>query len=347
MDQQIRFCDAGAGRLAYAVAGQGPALVLPTWWMGHLELSWQHAPFRAFVEALAARHTVVRYDPLGTGLSQRTRAPEDFSLAVELEALERLIDHAELERCSLLGFSSGGPVAIAYAAAHAQRVSRLVLYGTYADGSRITAAATRDALLQMVREHWGLGPRVLTSVFLPESEAAERQWFGRLQREAAEPETAARLLGLVYELDVSDRLGDVQAPTLVLHRRGDRTIPYERGVEVAAGIPDARLHSLEGTLHFPWLGDPAALLEAMAQFLRLGSYPLAAAEPAAVEQVALSDREREVLELIAQGLGDREIAERLILSPHTVHRHVANVRTKLGQPSRSAAVAEAYRLGLI
>ena len=97
---------------------------------GHLELTWENERFRAFVEALASRHTVIRYDPLGTGLSETRRSEEDFSLRFKLEALERLLDHLGLERCSPFGFSSGGPLAVAYAGEHPDRVSRLVLYGT-------------------------------------------------------------------------------------------------------------------------------------------------------------------------------------------------------------------------
>ena len=350
MDQQIRFCEVGAGRIAYATVGEGSPVVLPTWWMGHLELTWENARFRRFVEALASRHTVVRYDPLGTGLSERARADADFSLAVELEVLGRVVAHAGLDRFSLLGFSSGGPLAIAYAAGHPERITRLILYGAYADGGRITDERTRQSLVHMVREHWGLGSRVLTSVFLPETESEEARWFTEVQRRAADPAVAARLLDLVYRLDVTAALADVLAPTLVLHRRDDRTIPYELGVELAAGIPEAELRTLEGDLHFPWLGDTTSLLTAIGDFTHVGPYALpdvAAGAPESEDRDPLSERECEVLALVAEGLSDAEIAGRLILSPHTIHRHVANIRAKLGQPSRAAAVAEGSRRGLI
>lgn len=134
-------------------------------------------------------------------------------------------------------------------------MSRLVLYGTYADGSTITDAETRRAFIQVVREHWGLGARVLTSVSLADADTEEAKWFADLQRASADARTAARLLALTYELDVGAALTQVAAPTLVLHRRDDRTIPYRLGVELAASIPGAVLTSLEGTPHFPWLGD--------------------------------------------------------------------------------------------
>ena len=133
---------------------------------------------------------------------------------------------------------------------------------------------------------------------------------------------------------------------MVVHRREDRAIPYRLGREVAAGITGATLVPLEGSAHFPWAGDAGSVVRALRAVLTAQSSPERPAEkePAAA---LLSRREREVLKLLAHGLTDREIAEQLIVSPHTVHRHVANIRHKLGRGSRTAAVAEAARLGLL
>ena len=137
----------------------------------------------------------------------------------------------------------------------------------------------------------------------------------------------------------------MRAPTLVVHRRGDRAIPYHLGRELAAAIPGATLIPLDGSAHFPWAGDWHSVARALALGARArGSGAAVAGEPAAA---LLSGREREVLALVASGLSDQEIAEQLVLSPHTVHRHVANIRHKLGRGSRAAAVAEAARLGLL
>jgi DNA-binding CsgD family transcriptional regulator len=126
----------------------------------------------------------------------------------------------------------------------------------------------------------------------------------------------------------------------------DRAIPYRLGREVAAGITGATLVPLEGSAHFAWAGDADGVVRALRAVLTAQSSPERPAEeePAAAP---LSRREREVLELLAHGLTDREIAQQLIVSPHTVHRHVANIRHKLGRGSRTAAVAEAARLGLL
>jgi DNA-binding CsgD family transcriptional regulator len=193
----------------------------------------------------------------------------------------------------------------------------------------------------------------LSDVWLPGADAATRDRFAALQRAAAGADVAATLLERVYRADVRDVLGAVRAPVLVLHRRRDRAVPFAAGRELAALLPDARLVALEGELHPPWLGDRDAVLAAATAFLdahhpadppRAGEVPLAGA---AGGTGPLSEREAEVLRLVADGLSEAEIARKLILSPHTVHRHVANIRVKLGQPSRAAAAAHAVRRGLI
>ena len=229
-----------------------------------------------------------------------------------------------------------------------------MLYGGYARGAEVAAPEVRDSILSVVSAHWGLGSRLLADVFLPDASAEELEAFARFQRAAATPETAAAHLAFVYSVDVAAELARIDAPTLVLHRREDRAIPFELGRELAASVPAARLLTLEGSDHLPWRGDAAAIAAAVGEFLdgdAEAGVPLQARRPEArgerAELPGLSDRELEVLRLVAAGLKDAEIAERPILSPHTVHRHVANVRTKLRQPSRAAAVAQAGRLGLI
>ena len=164
------------------------------------------------------------------------------------------------------------------------------------------------------------------------------------QRAAATPETAAELLRLVFDYDVRDALSALGAPTLVVHRDRDRAIPVRVGQEVAGLVAGADLVTIPGDAHLPWHGDVADSVGAVAAFLGLPE-PSREALPEGIGE--LSDREREVLCLVAEGLSDTEIAERLVLSPHTVHRHVANIRRKLGLRSRSAAAAAAARAGLI
>jgi pimeloyl-ACP methyl ester carboxylesterase/DNA-binding CsgD family transcriptional regulator len=326
--------------------GHGPPLVLAPWWISHIELDWERPEFRAFVEALAGDRTVLRYDPLGVGLSDRTTAGQG-GLDAELVTLEAVLDGMAVPRAALLGISSGAALAAALAARSPKRVEALVLVGGYVSGTRITTADVRESILGAVRAHWGLGSRLLADVFLPEATADELEAFARFQREAASAEVAAAHLGFVYSVDVEADLSHVRAPTLVLHRRDDRTIAYDLGRELAAAVPGARLFTLMGNQHLPWLGDAAAVVSAVGEFLN--GHPAALPEWTAADDgaAALTERELEVLRLVGRGLSDAEIAERLVVSPHTVHRHVANVRAKLGEPSRAAAVASAARRGLL
>jgi pimeloyl-ACP methyl ester carboxylesterase/DNA-binding CsgD family transcriptional regulator len=347
MRQEVLFCEVPGGRVACATVGKGPPLVLAPWWISHVELDWERPDFRGFVEALARSRTVVRYDPLGTGLSDRADGAGRGGLDSELATLGAVLDGMDVPRAALLGISSGACVAAALAARSPERVEALVLVGGYPSGAAIAAPEVRDSILAAVRAHWGLGSRLLADVFLPESTAEELEAFARFQREAASAEAAAEHLGFVYEVDVRNDLPRIHAPTLVLHRRDDRAIAYDFGRELAAAVPGARLFTLSGSQHLPWRGDAAAVVAAVGEFLdgRPASLPERTLGDGA--RAVLTERELEVLRLVARGLSDREIAERLVVSPHTVHRHVANVRAKLGEPSRAAAVASAARHGLI
>jgi pimeloyl-ACP methyl ester carboxylesterase/DNA-binding CsgD family transcriptional regulator len=341
---EIRFLPLGARRVAYEIRGDGPPLVAPAWWVSHLELDWESERYRRFWEEVADGYTLIRYDRLGAGLSDRTVQESDLTLEGEVATLHALVDELGLERVSLIGGSCGGCTAVAFAAAFPERVERLVLYGSYPDGAAITTPDVADAIVAAVRAHWGLGSRLLSDIFLGRADRDEHERFALLQREAATAETAAALLRLVYRLDVRAHLPLVRGPALVVHRRDDRAVPYRLGRQVAAAIPEATFVPLRGSAHFPWHGDSESVARACREVLAPAQPSSPPSEPGAA---LLSGREREILACVARGLSDREIAEQLVLSTHTVHRHVANIRNKLGRSSRTAAVAEAARLGLL
>jgi DNA-binding CsgD family transcriptional regulator len=235
-------------------------------------------------------------------------------------------------------------VAAGLAARRPDRVGRLVLYGSYADGSTIASSAVRSSIVSMMRAHVKLGSSVMAQVFIPDGDPEVVRWYDQVQLGAASGEVRASMLDMYYRTEVRECLLAVAAPTLVLHRRNDRAIPFESGRQVAALVPGARMIALEGRWHHPWLGDAGSVLRPIGEFLGL-DVPIRPNDIGA--PATLTPREAEVLRLVAEGLNDAEIADRLIVSKHTVHRHVANIRTRLAQPSRAAAAAYATRQGLL
>jgi pimeloyl-ACP methyl ester carboxylesterase/DNA-binding CsgD family transcriptional regulator len=335
------------GRIAFAVVGSGPAIVLPAWWVSNVAEDWYFDPFRRFVEGLAVGRTVVRYDRVGTGVSDRERPPQTFTPEFEAASLCAVLDELSLERVTLMGISCGGCTAVTFAASWPERVDRILLYGTYADGHALLPPEARRGMVGLVRSHWGLGSRLLADVFGPSWSPETRAAFTASQRSAAGAQVAASLLELIYDTDVREDLPKVRAPALVVHREHDRAMRLRGAREVAALLPHAELVTLPGDAHLPWHGDGDAVLRAVAPFLRIEAPAAPASEPGTDRLDELSDRERQVLGLVAQGLSDAQIAERLVISPHTVHRHVANILAKLRLPTRAAAAARAARAGLL
>ncbi len=334
--QQIRFCLTPTGvRVAYATVGRGPALVVPAAWLGHLELAWRDPAVRAFYAPLAAHRTVIRYDKPGCGLSDPW--PGRQTLDSDLEVLQAVADHLRLDRFDLLGISMAAPVSAAFAARHPGRVGRLVLYGGYADGRRIASAEVAAAMLDLVRAHWGLGSDVLADVFMSDGSAEAKAQFARLQRGSASAQLAAELLAQCYEMEIGQDLDRVAAPTMVLHRRDDRAIPFRLGRDLAARIPDARLVTLEGRSHLPYVGDAGAVVRAILGFL---GGPASAPQPAPGRVPGtLTARQLQVTALVAEGLTNRQIAERLGIEERSAEGHLERIRQRLGVTSRAQIAA--------
>jgi pimeloyl-ACP methyl ester carboxylesterase len=265
MEQQIRFCINTDGlRIAYTSVGRGPPLVVVPPWLSHQELSWQVPAFCRFCEKLAQHHTLVQYDRAGTGLSDRKRT--DFSLDSDVRDIETVIDHLKLKRLTLMGWSFGGPIAIAYTAKHPRHVSQLILYGTYACGAAITTEEVKASAISLVQAHWGVASKMFADILVP-SDAAYSEAGAKYLRECATAEMAAKTLDFSYRNDVVHLLPSLRVPTLVLHRHQDRAMPFRAGRELASLIPNAHFVPLEGVDHLPWLGDSDSVLRAIAEFL--------------------------------------------------------------------------------
>jgi pimeloyl-ACP methyl ester carboxylesterase len=272
--QVVRFIrDTSGARVAYAVVGDGPLVLCPAWWVSHVERDWEHPGFRRFFTRLADGFRVVRYDRPGTGLSDRDVPPR--TQAAEVQLLATLADALGDSQFSIFAVACAGPVALSYAAAHQERVRRLCLYGSYADGSDIATLDLRDALVGLVKAHWGLGSVALTAIFLPGASPEDSENFSRNQRDWANAPQAAQLLRLSCEMSAVDVLPRVRTEALVIHRRRDRAIPLEAGQRLAAELPRARLITLDGDIHLPWI-DGDAIADTVHSFLA-GSEALAAA----------------------------------------------------------------------
>ena len=280
MAPQIRFVSGPHSRIACAIDGMGPPLILPAWWVSHVRRDFAGPAFSRFFTTLASRFTVVRYDRPGVGLSDRDRT--SFTIEDEVATLLAVIDELALPRVSLLAISCGAPPAIALAARNPERVERLMVFGGYASGPAIAPPDVRAALLGLVRASWGIGAKALSDIFTPEVSAEEARGYAAEQRHAASADVAARLLQLTFEMDVQDMIERIQAPTLVLHRREDVAIGYAHGREVAARIPGATLALLDGCSHLPWQGDPEPVLRAIAGFCGQAFETPPAAVPAAM-----------------------------------------------------------------
>jgi pimeloyl-ACP methyl ester carboxylesterase len=253
-------------RIAYADEGDGVPLVLPAWWVTHLERDAEDPDYRRFFDALAQHFRVVRYDRLGVGLSDRVA--RTFTAAGELADLETLVEHLGSERVHLFALSCAGPTALAFAAHHPERVGKIVLYASYLEGAKVAKDNVKQALAALVRAHWGLGSNALAEVFTPGADAAVQRAFRKLQRFAADAETAAQLLELTYALDASPFVERIRAPVLILHRREDHAIRYEEGRKLAARVSGARFVTLEGKIHLPWAGDTRPILDEVLAFLK-------------------------------------------------------------------------------
>ena len=339
MEQDIRFCTLDGRRIAYASLGEGPTLLFGGRWVTHLEEEWDDPYARAFFEDLAHTYRVVRYDRLGAGLSDRDGVSTP-TVDSEMRALASVVDACGQDRVSLFACSCAGVATARFASVAPERVERLVFFASYATRADVPDA-TRRSIVDFVRTNWPLAAQMLAGLILPKADGAAIEALSRYQRHSATAEVAAGFLELDLTADARGYLPAVETPTLVLHRRGDRTVPISHGREVARLLPNARFVALDGDAHLPWMDDQRALRRALVGFL-------GDAAPTETDgDSPLSSRETEVLRLVAAGLTNREIASSLVLSEHTVHRHVANVLRKLGQSSRAAAAASATRAGLI
>ena len=350
---RIHFCKSFDGaRIAYANAGRGPAMVEVATWLNHLEHDWKSPVWGPRLAELSNHFSLTRYDSRGCGLSDRN--VESLTFDGCLRDLEAVVDAAGLKHFVLLGCCQGSGLAIAYAARHPERVSHLVLYGAFARGRMKRDPSPRDideanTMLKLVELGWGCGNpafrQVFTTMFIPDSKPEQYRWFNDLQQMSTSPENAVGLIRAFDSMDVSGQLADIRSPTLVLHARGDSRVPFAEGHNVANSIPNAEFVPLDSRNHILLEHQPAwrQFFVEIARFVRSHGTP---ADGVETEFLELTAREREVLDLIARGLDNEQIAHHLSVSSKTVRNHINSIFGKLGTPNRAQAIVRAREAGL-
>ena len=348
--QEIRFCKSRDGtRIAYAIAGKGPPLLWVQHWVHHLDLDWGSPIWRGWLELLTQRHTLVRYDWRGCGLSDRDGV--EFSLEKYVEDLAAVADAARLVHFALFGMSNGAHAAAAYAARNPERVTRLVLCSCQSLG-RLAGTPTPEqidevnARVKMIALAWpGEHPayaQFSASLHIPELTNEQKLAHNELLCGTTSAENAVALIKAIARSDLREELPRIRCPTLVLHPRGDSIIRFEEGRKVAALIPGAQFVPLESRNHVLLDSEPA-----WQQFV--AAYESVLPSSPAVQSLSmlksLTPREREILGVIAEGLNNNDIAARFSISEKTVRNHVSIIFSKLGVNNRAHAVAVARDAG--
>ncbi|HEY6746973.1 MAG TPA: alpha/beta fold hydrolase [Mycobacteriales bacterium] len=339
--QQVRFCRSEDGvRIAYARHGEGPPLVVTTCWLSHLQYDWESPVWRHFLEDVGGISTTIRYDERGYGLSDWD--VDDFSFERRVQDLEAVVEDAGLDRFALLGMAQGGQIALAYAARHPDRVTRLIMHNAYLSfAANDDERELEEAFVQLIKVGWGRPEsefrRVFTSLLIPGATEEQMSWLDELQRMSTSTSNAIRSRAARRGVDVTELAAGLRLPTLVLHGLHERMNGFDEGRRIAAVVPNARLVPLDSSNHIMLRDEPAwrVFVDEVREFLApdgVGRMPSHAVR-------TLTARERDVLRLAAAGHDNEAIARTLSLSTRTVERHLQNAYLKLGVTGRTARAA--------
>lgn len=355
MKPRTKYAKSGGLNIAYQVLGEGSVdLILSPGWVTHLDLAWEVPPLARFLERLASFSRLILFDKRGTGLSDRVDPDRLPSLPDRMDDIRVVMDAAGSERAVLFGTLGGGAMCGLFAATYPERSVALILYGTFPKlepetGMLSRLANTEEEALDRIENEWGT-EGVGVAFWAPNLLADDRTTAAYLQltRSGLSPGSARALMQLGYQIDWGEVLPRIEVPTLVLHRTGDLVVPVHQGRALAEGIKGARYVELPGVDHLMWVGDQDAIVDEVRRFLlTLLPSPQTRSRRVSPDELGLSARELEVLQLVATGRTNKQIADQLFISPKTVGTHVSNILAKLGVERRAEAAALAQRLGLL
>jgi pimeloyl-ACP methyl ester carboxylesterase/DNA-binding CsgD family transcriptional regulator len=345
MQQSIRLTRSPDGvTLAWAEAGTGPALVKASNWLTHLQYEWDSPVWRHWIRFLAEHYRSIRYDERGCGMTEWD--VPDMSFEYWVTDLETVVAVAKPQKpFVLLGISQGGAAAIHYAVNHPEDISHLVLYGAYAHGRAVRGDREEEqryrAIIALTRLGWGqdnpVYRQLFTSRFIPDANEDQMRWFNDLCKRTTTPEIAARIMDVRMDVNVADLLPRVAVPTLVVHARDEQAVPLSEGRLLASRIPGARFVELESRNHILLETEPAweRFKEEMLAFTGVAVTTSTGEDPIFA---CLSQRERDILSRIAEGLSNIEIGRQLFISEKTVRNHVTRSFEKLEIRSRAQAI---------
>ena len=269
---ETRYARSGDVHIAYQIVGDGPLdLVFSPSPVSNLEVGWEWPPFARFLGRLAAFSRLILFDKRGTGLSDRVT--DAATLEERMDDVRAVMDAAGSERAAIFGSSEGGPMALLFAATYPERVSSVVLYGSYAkaingvDYDSGVDAAEFEFGMEMMEAEWG--NCALIEVFSPSvcDDDAFRSWWGRYERQSASPGAAVAIQRLNAKLDVRPILPSVRVPTLILYRAGEFVAHVEGSKYLARHIAGATYVELDGIDYHPYVGDQDAILDRVEEFL--------------------------------------------------------------------------------
>ncbi|QJR10132.1 Putative aminoacrylate hydrolase RutD [Usitatibacter rugosus] len=347
----IHFCASADGtRLAYTVTGKGTPLVKAPHWLTHLEYEYQSPLWRPWIDGLSRGHRLLRMDARACGLSDAD--VKDVSFEASVRDLEAVVDAAGYNTFALMGHSQGAAIAIEYAARHPDRVTALVILGGYARGvlkrglppERVSEF---EALVQLIEAGWGREDgsyrTMFAMQFAPGATPEQIASLSDLQRVSCSAVNAARLVRSYYMIDATPSAPLVRCPTLVMHQRGDRRVPFEEGRVIAGLIPGAQFLPLESDNHVLLPQEPAyaEFFEALEAFV-----PRAAGDETTDAFPSLTPREAGILDCIARGLDNAQIATQLGISGKTVRNNITSIFDKLGVENRAKAIVLAREHGM-